>query len=182
MSPTERIEKLAQAKGCDPRDLMVCVLERPRHQNLIEEIRATGARLRLITDGDVAGVIHCANTEKTGVDIYMGSGGAPEGVLAAAKELINLPSAAVENPITKVSVAPTVAPTAALFPIWADIDHGVLFALVKLYAVPFTSVIANSSLKFAPPLITKSIPWATPESGSNLNECFAIRYFSLLRL
>jgi len=84
MSPTERIEKLAQAKGCDPRDLMVCVLERPRHQNLIEEIRATGARLRLITDGDVAGVIHCANTEKTGVDIYMGSGGAPEGVLAAA--------------------------------------------------------------------------------------------------
>ena len=84
MSPTERIEKLAQAKGCNPRDLMVCVLERPRHQNLIEEIRATGARLRLITDGDVAGVIHCANTEKTGVDIYMGSGGAPEGVLAAA--------------------------------------------------------------------------------------------------
>ena len=84
MSPTERIEKLAQAKGCHPRDLMVCVLERPRHQNLIEEIRATGARLRLITDGDVAGVIHCANTEKTGVDIYMGSGGAPEGVLAAA--------------------------------------------------------------------------------------------------
>ena len=58
---------------------MVCVLERPRHQTLIEEIRATGARLRLITDGDVAGVIHCANTERTGIDIYMGIGGAPEG-------------------------------------------------------------------------------------------------------
>ncbi|MXU65360.1 class II fructose-bisphosphatase [Oceanomicrobium pacificus] len=84
MSPTERIETLARAKGCDPSDLMVCVLERPRHQALVEEIRATGARIRLITDGDVAGVIHCAETRKTGVDMYMGSGGAPEGVLAAA--------------------------------------------------------------------------------------------------
>ena len=84
MSPSQRIETLAKAKGCNPKDLMVCVLERPRHQTLIEEIRATGARLRLITDGDVAGVIHCANTERTGIDIYMGIGGAPEGVLAAA--------------------------------------------------------------------------------------------------
>ena len=72
MSPSQRIETLAKAKGCNPKDLMVCVLERPRHQTLIEEIRATGARLRLITDGDVAGVIHCANTERTGIDIYMG--------------------------------------------------------------------------------------------------------------
>ena len=63
---------------------MVCVLERPRHEALIEEIRATGARIRLITDGDVAGVIHTAEAAKTGVDMYMGSGGAPEGVLAAA--------------------------------------------------------------------------------------------------
>ena len=63
---------------------MVCVLERPRHEALIAEIRATGARIRLITDGDVAGVIHCAEPEKTGIDMYMGSGGAPEGVLAAA--------------------------------------------------------------------------------------------------
>ena len=63
---------------------MVCVLERPRHQELIEEIRATGARIRLITDGDVAGVIPCAEPHKTGIDMYMGSGGAPEGVLAAA--------------------------------------------------------------------------------------------------
>ena len=84
MTPSERIEKLAKAKGCKPSDLMICVLERPRHQNLIQEIRETGARLRLITDGDVAGVIHCADTPKTGIDMYMGSGGAPEGVLAAS--------------------------------------------------------------------------------------------------
>ena len=84
MSPTERIEALAKAKKCKPRDIMVCVLERPRHEELIAEIRATGARIRLITDGDVAGVIHCAEYAKTGIDMYMGSGGAPEGVLAAA--------------------------------------------------------------------------------------------------
>ena len=84
MNPTERVNKLAEAKGCNPRDLMICVLERPRHQKLIEEIRKTGARLRLITDGDVAGVIHCADTVRTGIDMYMGIGGAPEGVLAAS--------------------------------------------------------------------------------------------------
>ncbi len=84
MTPSERVEKLAKVKGCSPKDLMICVLERPRHQNLIKEIRETGARLRLITDGDVAGVIHCADTARTGIDIYMGSGGAPEGVLAAS--------------------------------------------------------------------------------------------------
>ena len=84
MSPTERIEALARAKGCGPESVMVCVLERPRHQELIAEIRATGARIRLIVDGDVAGVIHCAEPDKTGIDMYMGAGGAPEGVLAAA--------------------------------------------------------------------------------------------------
>jgi fructose-1,6-bisphosphatase II / sedoheptulose-1,7-bisphosphatase len=63
---------------------MVCVLERPRHAELIREIRDTGARIRLITDGDVAGVIHTAEANVTGIDMYMGSGGAPEGVLAAA--------------------------------------------------------------------------------------------------
>ena len=84
MNPTERIETLAKAKGSRPEGVMVCVLERPRHQDLIAEIRATGARIRLITDGDVAGVIHCAEAAKTGIDMYMGSGGAPEGVLAAA--------------------------------------------------------------------------------------------------
>jgi fructose-1,6-bisphosphatase II / sedoheptulose-1,7-bisphosphatase len=84
MSPTERINALAKAKGTGPSGIMVCVLERPRHEALIAEIRATGARIRLITDGDVAGVMHCAEPERTGIDMYMGSGGAPEGVLAAA--------------------------------------------------------------------------------------------------
>ena len=59
-------------------------MDRPRHQNIIEDVRATGAAIRLITDGDVAGVMHCAEPDTTGIDIYMGIGGAPEGVLAAA--------------------------------------------------------------------------------------------------
>jgi fructose-1,6-bisphosphatase II / sedoheptulose-1,7-bisphosphatase len=84
MTPKERIAAVAKAKGCASRDVKVCVLERPRHEVMIEEIRATGASIRLITDGDVAGVIHCAEYAKTGIDMYMGSGGAPEGVLAAA--------------------------------------------------------------------------------------------------
>lgn len=84
MTPTERILTLARHRGRKPSDIMVCVLERPRHADLVREIRETGARIRLITDGDVAGVIHCAEPEVTGIDMYMGSGGAPEGVLAAA--------------------------------------------------------------------------------------------------
>ena len=84
MTPTQRIEALARAKDAQPHDITVCVLERPRHEDLVQEIRATGASIRLITDGDVAGVMHCAEPEVTGIDIYMGSGGAPEGVLAAA--------------------------------------------------------------------------------------------------
>jgi fructose-1,6-bisphosphatase II / sedoheptulose-1,7-bisphosphatase len=84
MSPTERIKTLAKTKKCDINDITVCILERPRHEDLIEEVRIAGASIRLITDGDVAGVMHCAESEKTGIDIYMGSGGAPEGVLAAA--------------------------------------------------------------------------------------------------
>lgn len=84
MSPAERITALAAAKGCDARDITVCILERPRHQDMIDQVRATGAAIRLITDGDVAGVMHCAEPETTGIDIYMGTGGAPEGVLAAA--------------------------------------------------------------------------------------------------
>ena len=84
MSPAERVEALARAMGGSTDDVTVCVLERPRHEEMIAEIRKTGAAIRLITDGDVAGVIHCAEAEKTGVDMYMGSGGAPEGVLAAA--------------------------------------------------------------------------------------------------
>ena len=84
MSPSERVSALAAAKGCSTEDITVCVLERPRHEEMIAEIRSTGAAIRLITDGDVAGVMHCAEPDKTGIDMYMGSGGAPEGVLAAA--------------------------------------------------------------------------------------------------
>ncbi len=84
MSPAERVSALAAAKGCSTNDITVCVLERPRHEDMIAELRSTGAAIRLITDGDVAGVMHCAEAARTGVDMYMGSGGAPEGVLAAA--------------------------------------------------------------------------------------------------
>ena len=84
MTPTQRVEALAKAKGCGPEGITVCVLERPRHEALVTEIRATGAAIRLITDGDVAGVMHCAEAEITGIDMYMGEGGAPEGVLAAS--------------------------------------------------------------------------------------------------
>ncbi|MFP4328342.1 MAG: class II fructose-bisphosphatase [Paracoccaceae bacterium] len=84
MPPATRVSALATAKGCAPSDITVCVLERPRHEALIAEVRSTGAAIRLITDGDVAGVMHCAEAEVTGIDMYMGTGGAPEGVLAAA--------------------------------------------------------------------------------------------------
>lgn len=84
MSPGERIRALAAAKGCAPADITACILDRDRHKAMIAEVRATGAAIRLITDGDIAGVMHCAEPDKTGIDIYMGSGGAPEGVLAAA--------------------------------------------------------------------------------------------------
>ena len=84
MTPTQRVSALAQAKGCAASDITVCVLERPRHQEMIAELRLTGAAIRLITDGDVAGVMHCAEANVTGIDMYMGTGGAPEGVLAAA--------------------------------------------------------------------------------------------------
>lgn len=83
MSPTQRVEALAKAKGVSPSEITVCVLERPRHEATIAELRALGASVFLIGDGDVAGVMHCADTEATGIDMYMGSGGAPEGVLAA---------------------------------------------------------------------------------------------------
>jgi fructose-1,6-bisphosphatase II / sedoheptulose-1,7-bisphosphatase len=82
-SPTENLNRLAEAKGRAVEDLVVLVLNRPRHADLIAELRAAGARIRLIQDGDVAGVI-ATTREETGIDIYMGIGGAPEGVLAAA--------------------------------------------------------------------------------------------------
>jgi fructose-1,6-bisphosphatase II / sedoheptulose-1,7-bisphosphatase len=80
--PAANIEALAAAKGVGPRDITICILDRPRHAQLIARCRAAGARVRLISDGDVAGVIFTVQAE-TGVDMYLGSGGAPEGVLAA---------------------------------------------------------------------------------------------------
>lgn len=79
----DNIKALAQAKGVDVSEITACVLDRPRHANLIAEIRAVGARVSLISDGDIAGVIATTDVS-TGIDIYMGVGGAPEGVLAAA--------------------------------------------------------------------------------------------------
>jgi fructose-1,6-bisphosphatase II / sedoheptulose-1,7-bisphosphatase len=81
--PAENIARLAKAKGVPVSEITALVLERPRHEALINAIRATGASLRLIPDGDVAGVIHTTDPDKSGVDIYLGTGGAPEGVLAA---------------------------------------------------------------------------------------------------
>jgi fructose-1,6-bisphosphatase II / sedoheptulose-1,7-bisphosphatase len=84
MPPAEAIKRLAEAKGVRPNDISVCVLDRPRHGMLIEAVRSTGASIRLIGDGDVAGIIHTTEPDTAGIDIYLGSGGAPEGVLAAA--------------------------------------------------------------------------------------------------
>jgi len=82
-SPTENISAVAKAKGVQPNEIIACVLDRPRHEKLIAELRSIGCGIVLIPDGDVAGVIAVTNPETT-IDIYMGSGGAPEGVLAAA--------------------------------------------------------------------------------------------------
>lgn len=84
VSPQQNIHALADAKGVSITDVTACILDRPRHVKLIEAVRATGAAIRLITDGDLAGVIDTTNPDESGVDIYLGSGGAPEGVLAAA--------------------------------------------------------------------------------------------------
>ncbi len=82
-TPEENIRALAKAKGVKPGEITVLVLDRPRHQDIINACRRAGASIRLITDGDVAGVIFTAQTGETGVDMYIGTGGAPEGVLAA---------------------------------------------------------------------------------------------------
>ena len=82
-SPTERVEAFAKAKGVAPSEITVLVLDRPRHEKMIAELRALGTGIYLIPDGDVAGVISVTNPDTT-IDMYMGSGGAPEGVLAAA--------------------------------------------------------------------------------------------------
>ena len=83
-SPGDNVKALAKAKGCKPQEITACVLDRPRHAEIIASLRGVGARVFLITDGDVAGVIDAAGPEDTGIDIYIGQGGAPEGVLAAA--------------------------------------------------------------------------------------------------
>jgi len=80
----ENIRALAKAKGVKTEEVTALILDRPRHADLIAAVRKVGAAVRLITDGDVAGVIHTADPASTGIDIYMGIGGAPEGVLAAA--------------------------------------------------------------------------------------------------
>jgi len=80
----ENIRALAKAKGVKPADITALILDRPRHVDLVAAVRKAGAAVRFITDGDVAGVIHTADPETTGIDIYLGIGGAPEGVLAAA--------------------------------------------------------------------------------------------------
>ncbi len=82
-TPEDNVLALARAKGVKPGEITVCVMDRPRHADLIAALRGVGARVLLITDGDVAGVIHTTEPE-TGIDLYLGSGGAPEGVLAAA--------------------------------------------------------------------------------------------------
>ena len=82
-SPAENIAAMAKAKGVDVSEMTACVLDRPRHAEIIESLRGIGARVHLISDGDVAGVINTTNPS-TGIDLYVGSGGAPEGVLAAA--------------------------------------------------------------------------------------------------
>ncbi|MCZ6845654.1 MAG: class II fructose-bisphosphatase [Alphaproteobacteria bacterium] len=81
--PADNLSRLAEAKGVEVADLLVCVLDRPRHQTLIAAIREAGARIQQISDGDIFGVIECSKPDSR-VDMYLGSGGAPEGVLAAA--------------------------------------------------------------------------------------------------
>ena len=81
--PVDNLKNLAKAKKLDVEDLVVCMLDRPRHEDLIAKVRASGARIMLISDGDISGVIATSQPE-SGVDMYLGSGGAPEGVLAAA--------------------------------------------------------------------------------------------------
>jgi fructose-1,6-bisphosphatase II / sedoheptulose-1,7-bisphosphatase len=82
-TPAENVQAMAKAKGVEPSEITVCILDRPRHAEIIASARSVGARVHLITDGDVAGVINTADPE-TGIDLYLGQGGAPEGVLACA--------------------------------------------------------------------------------------------------
>ncbi len=82
--PADNVRSVARAKGVSPQSVSVCVLERPRHDAVVQQLRDVGASVRFITDGDVAAVMHASQSEQTGIDMYVGIGGAPEGVLAAA--------------------------------------------------------------------------------------------------
>ena len=83
-APAEQNINLAKAKGVKPAEISALILDRPRHADLIAGVRKAGGAVQLITDGDVSGVIHTADPANTGIDIYLGIGGAPDGVLAAA--------------------------------------------------------------------------------------------------
>ena len=83
-TPADNLESLARAKGVRVSQITACILDRPRHARLVEAVRKAGASIRLIGDGDVAGIIHAADPDETGIDIYLGSGSAPAGILAAA--------------------------------------------------------------------------------------------------
>ena len=84
VSPDDNVRALAKAKGVPVEEITACILDRPRHAELIAAVRGAGAAVQLIPDGDIAGVIWTTDSAQTGIDIYLGSGGAPEGVLAAA--------------------------------------------------------------------------------------------------
>jgi len=84
LSPGENLRRLAEAKGVGVSDLTVCILDRARHAKLIDDVRITGAAINLIGDGDIAGIIQTVDADDTGIDMYIGIGGAPEGVLAAS--------------------------------------------------------------------------------------------------
>src|SRR3546814_21106323 len=90
-SPATNLKNLAKAKKVDVSDLVACILDRPRHSEIIAKVRSAGARIMLIGDGDVSGVM-ATSSKESGVDIYMGTGGAPEGVLAADRKSTRLNS------------------------------------------------------------------------------------------
>ena len=115
MPPAERVKALAKAKGCATTDITCCILERPRHEAMIAEVRSTGASIRLITDGDVAGVIHCAEAAITGIDMYM----APDSWKPIYESLLReaksgqIPMARIDEAVTRriqESVASIIAP------------------------------------------------------------------------